>query len=314
MNRKNIKKHLRWKVEDWAKSITNKKVAELVRKNTIITGGALVSLLTGEPISDYDIYFKNHQTTKKVAEYYIRKFKTHLKKGNVNRDKTYEPFLETEGNRIKIRIQSAGVISENSDKVDYEYFETLTNGNEIAENYLNRVIEGDEVHEDVLEKDKKSKYRPVFMSQNAITLSDKIQIIVRFCGNPEEIHENFDFVHCTNYYTSWDNKVILKPQALECILNKDLVYEGSLYPLCSVIRTRKFIRRGWKINAGQYLKMLFQVSELDLTDINVLEDQLVGVDSAYFNQFINWCKKRQKEDDSFKLTSPYLASVIDKIF
>src|SRR3546814_1364029 len=47
-------------------------------------------------------------------------------------------------------------------------------------------------------------YRPVFMSTNAITLSDKIQIVLRFYGEADAIHENYDFVHCTNYWTSKD--------------------------------------------------------------------------------------------------------------
>ena len=48
------------------------------------------------------------------------------------------------------------------------------------------------------------------------------------------------------------------------LLARQLVYQGSKYPICSMIRTRKFLQRGWHINAGQYLKMAFQVSELDL--------------------------------------------------
>jgi len=71
---------------------------------------------------------------------------------------------------------------------------------------------------------------------------------------------------------------------------------------------------GWYINAGQILKMLFQISQLDLTDINVLEEQLTGVDAAYFFQVIEYCKKRQEEDKEFKVTVPYLCSIIDKIF
>ena len=60
--------------------------------------------------------------------------------------------------------------------------------------------------------------------------------------------------------------------------------------------------------------MSFQISQLDLTDIYVLEDQLVGVDSIYFLQFIDSMKKMQLDDPSFKPTQDYLTTVIDKIF
>ena len=89
---------------------------------------------------------------------------------------------------------------------------------------------------------------------------------------------------------------------------------GSKYPLCSIIRTRKFIKRGWNINAGQYLKMVLQLNELDLKDLNVFKDQLTGVDSAYFNQAINMIIEKQEEDSSFKIDNTYLFEIINRIF
>ena len=126
------------------------------------------------------------------------------------------------------------------------------------------------------EHDQGPKYRPVFMSTNAITLSGKIQIILRFYGDPDEIHKNYDYVHCTNYWESKEGKLTLRQPALEALMARELRYVGSKNPICSMIRMRKFIRRGWQINAGQILKMVMQISELDLKDIRVLEDHLTG--------------------------------------
>lgn len=47
MNSKNIKRHLGNKLRDWMESIEDENVKAVVKENTIITGGALVSLLTG---------------------------------------------------------------------------------------------------------------------------------------------------------------------------------------------------------------------------------------------------------------------------
>src|SRR3546814_10628009 len=82
---------------------------------------------------------------------------------------------------------------------------------------------------------------------------------MRFYGEADAIHENDDVVHCTNDWTSKDANLTLRQPALESLLCKELRYVGSKYPVCSVIRPRKFIRRGWVINAGQILKMLMQV-------------------------------------------------------
>jgi hypothetical protein len=60
-------------------------------------------------------------------------------------------------------------------------------------------------------------FRPVFMSTNAITLSDKIQIVLRFYGEADTIHENYDFVHCTNYWTSKAGELVLRQPALESL-------------------------------------------------------------------------------------------------
>jgi hypothetical protein len=60
--------------------------------------------------------------------------------------------------------------------------------------------------------------------------------------------------------------------------------------------------------------MAFQISQLDLTDIKVLEDQLVGVDSAYFSMLIDGLKAKQSEDPGFKVEESYILTIIDRIF
>lgn len=290
MNRKNIKAVLSKKIGAWLESIEDEGVRKAAKKDAIVTGGAIVTMLLGEEVKDYDVYFKTRATATSVAEYYVSKFlETHPDmKGSIT--------VEQKEERVAIKVKSKGVAGD---------------------------IPDDEPHEDVFdklpeeteeEKKEKPRYRPVYLSSNAITLSDKIQIVIRFYGEPEQIHENYDFVHCTNYWTSADNELVLRPEALEAILNKDLRYVGSKYPICSVIRARKFIQRGWKINAGQYLKMLFQISQLDLQDLQVLEDQLVGVDSAYFLMLIDALSAKREEDPGFKIDSAYLATIIDRIF
>src|SRR3546814_19222919 len=60
------------------------------------------------------------------------------------------------------------------------------------------------------------------MSTKAITLSDKIQIVLRFYGEADAIHENYDFVHCTTYWTSTDANLTRRQPALERLLCKEL--------------------------------------------------------------------------------------------
>jgi hypothetical protein len=213
----------------------------------------------------------------------------------------------TPEDRIKVIINSDGIAEDSDYVADQSEYDIDT--------YLDALSDGDNIDAKVMESEETNKkYRPIFLSTNAITLSNKIQLIIRFYGNPEEIHSNYDFVHATNYWDSKTKQVVLKQEALEAILNKELVYVGSKYPIASLVRTRKFIKRGWQINAGQYVKIAWQISELDLGNIYTLEDQLVGVDSIYFLNFINCLKTKMLKDKEFNLTGQYLTTVIDKIF
>ncbi|OKP97754.1 hypothetical protein [Paenibacillus sp. P46E] len=282
-------------------SIDDEAAKELVKKNSIITGGAIVSMLRGEAVNDYDYYFTNRETVEAVANYYVNKFNT------AHPDRAIKPRVIIEEQRVRIRVQSAGVASEGSSE-NYQYFETVDPTE--AASYVNDAV-------DVLEtvqEDDKPKFRPIFLTDNAITLSNKIQMVIRFYGSPEEIHDNYDFVHAMSWWRSSDGHLELPAKALEAILTKELLYHGSKYPLASIIRTRKFIQRGWTINAGQYLKMAMQLHDLDLSDLKVLEDQLIGMDAAYFRQIITILQEKQDADQHFKISSAYLIEIIDRLF
>lgn len=313
MKAKTIRKIFRKLLDSWLETIEDKPTKELAAKNTIITGGSIASMLLGEPINDFDFYFRDKETTLAIAKYYVSKFKPKTAAGipcNI--------YVHQEGERIMVVIKSAGIASEEGTETPYEYFEGRPD--EAAEGYVGEVMTdpGDiedayqETEELALDaKDEgKAKYRPVFMSTNAITLSHRVQIILRFYGKPDEIHANYDFVHCTNHWSSWDDELVLRPQALEALLTRELRYVGSKYPICSLIRLRKFIKRGWTVNAGQILKMVMQASELDLKDIRVMQDQLTGVDAAYFIQLM----QQLKEKDPEKINTAYLVEIIDRMF
>lgn len=322
MNRKTICKILGKVHHGLLETIDDPVVRSAMKVGSVYTGGAIASMLRNESVNDYDVYFVDKKTCRLVANYYVRKFMEINEENLKTRPgsgKRIVPRIVDEDNRIKIIIPSAGIASESGEgERAYQFFESQSD--EEAERYVDDIAEmfeeADEIPKEDLEKngDIRLRHRPVFLSSNAITLSDKIQLIIRFYGSPEEIHKNYDYVHCMNSWTSKDNKLILRPEALESILSKHLQYKGSLYPLSSIIRTRKLIRRGWRLNAGQYLKMCFQLSQLDLTDIDVLEDQLIGVDNAYFVQLISRLRDKQKNDKNFTLDMCYLESIIDRIF
>jgi len=296
MNAKNIAKSLNAKLNDWLKNIDNEEIQKVIKENAIVTGGALVSLLNGESPNDYDIYFKDFDSCLSVAKYYAGEWnKAHPDKSQV------QITVDEKTKRITAFISSDGIVTEDE------------------ENGIDNETEPEDIEPDVAEpEDEQSKdnakYRPCYFSTNAISLSDDIQLIIRFYGSVDEIHTNYDFVHCTCSYDFKGNKVNLPAKALEAIINKELFYCGSKYPLCSIIRSRKFISRGWHINAGQYLKMCLQLNEIDLKDLKVFSDQLAGVDSLYFSQAISEIQQKQGKEPEFNVDNSYLFEVINRIF
>ena len=290
MKAKTIKAVLTKKHKDFIATIQDEEVRELVSKNSIITGGSIVSMLLGEDVNDFDYYFTDKNTCEKVANYFAKQF-------NKLTGKSVEVQTLPNG-RVRVFISSEGIAEETESKEAVEEFDTIA---------LTEAIEDAKAEE-------KPEYRPIFLSSNAITLSNKVQLIIRFYGEAEEIHSNYDFVHATCYWESKNGNLVLPAKALEAIITRELVYQGSKYPLASIMRTRKFIQRGWSINAGQFLKMALQLNIMDLLNIEVLEEQLTGVDSAYFSHVIDAIKKKTEDDPNYKVDNSYLFEVINKIF
>ena len=307
MKAKTINAVLVKKVDEWIDTLPEPMRAR-TKQEVIVTGGCIASMLLREKVNDFDIYFTNEAIARKLACYYIDQFKAES-------GTKHEMHVESEGDRVKIVIPSAGVASM-TEQSGYKFFESAPPDE--AGTYATEVfgdIEDvyDEAQAKALETETPEyNYQAVFLSTNAITLSGKIQLILRFTGTPEEIHKNYDFVHCTNWWTYKDG-VVLNKDALESLMTREIRYVGSKYPLCSVIRLRKFIARGWTVNAGQIFKMCYQIGDLDLSDISVLEDQLTGVDVAYFMEVIHLLRSKDKAS-SGRVEKAYLLEIIERMF
>jgi len=287
MQIKTIKKVISKKLNDWLDTIEDSALRKDVKDNILVSGGSITSMLLNEPVNDYDIYIQNMDVLVRLANYYCP--------GKVLDGRKKAEYLSRYTDTV-----FDGEIEVDNNAQEYVRFKTLKE-NQVKLN-ISSIGERFEVKED-------EKYKKVFLSQNAISLSDDIQIVLRFNGSAEEIHKTFDFIHATNYFT-FEEGLVTNIKALECVITKELRYQGRFYPLTSIIRMKKFLNRNWKINAGEILKIMFQISQLDLTDIEVLEEQLIGVDVAYFSVLIDVLRGVPSE----KLTSEYINEIIDRVF
>lgn len=110
MNSKNIKRHLNGKLLNWISSIEDENIKGILRENVIVTGGALVSLLTGDIVHDYDVYFRTKESCIAVADYYVSIWnKSHA-------DKLVSVRVNKETGKVDCFVSSKGIADESEDK------------------------------------------------------------------------------------------------------------------------------------------------------------------------------------------------------
>ena len=294
MQIKTIEQKIKAKMKEWLESISDETLRKDVENNLLVSGGSIASMLLREDVNDYDVYLKNIDVLKRIAEYYTKDIDT-VEILDGRKKKSLIDSYEEGGGDIKEANNYHAIAIRTLKEDQIKLFFTDKNGG-------HRV-----------EKENFEAYEPKYFSPNAISLSNDVQIVLRFWGDNKKIHETFDFIHATNYFT-FSEGLVRNLEAVESILTRQLKYQGSFYPLTSIIRMKKFLKRGFNINAGEILKIMFQISELDLTNPDVLEEQLIGVDVAYFETLISALRSKMSSDRDFKLSHSYLFALIEKIF
>jgi hypothetical protein len=84
MRSKTIKAVIQKKINDFLESIKDESLRNLLRKNIIVTGGSIVSMLLNETPNDFDIYFKTKEAAKAAAQYYTNLF-NEMNQGKTNK-------------------------------------------------------------------------------------------------------------------------------------------------------------------------------------------------------------------------------------
>lgn len=131
---KTIKSVLRNKVNAWLESIKDDGLRNACAKEAIVTGGSIASMLLGEEVNDFDIYFRTKATVRAVADYYVKEFnEARQAQGGVPVSIYVDETTDTQGKaRVRIVVKSAGVAGAEQEK-DYQYFEGSSNDHDAGE-------------------------------------------------------------------------------------------------------------------------------------------------------------------------------------
>lgn len=97
------------------------------------------------------------------------------------------------------------------------------------------------------------------VTENAISFDGKVQVIKKYWGDPVNMFHSFDFQHLHGYYNYDSDELIIPDYVYRLIANKELIYTGSEFPVNSLLRIRKYLKRGWNIHSHSMLKIVFDI-------------------------------------------------------
>lgn len=123
-------------------------------------------------------------------------------------------------------------------------------------NYINVVKD---YFETTHTKNKNDKFHVKLITENAINLSDKIQIIIKFVGDPKVVTNKFDWQHIKSWYSCKEEKLHLTSDVYQLVVEKELIYTGSDYPLSSLMRLKKYIKKGWNVSNTTILHIALDI-------------------------------------------------------
>lgn len=125
----------------------------------------------------------------------------------------------------------------------------------------------------------------IFSTNNAETLKwegVKWQLIKCANGTINEIFNSFDFSICMGAYDLKNDCFIIHKNFMAHNAQRRLVFhEGTKYPICSLIRTRKYMFRGYFLTGIEYIKMALCINKIRIETWADLKFHLQGIDTLF---------------------------------
>lgn len=121
-------------------------------------------------------------------------------------------------------------------------------------------------------------------TDKSITLKDRdtdvhVQFIYfDFFKDAEAVFEAFDFTVCMAAIELGTEELVMHPQFLSDVASRTLHFnKGTKYPYISLIRTRKYKEKGYKIGKGNMLSIAIACASRPITTWESAKEQLGGI-------------------------------------
>jgi hypothetical protein len=161
---------------------------------------------------------------------------------------------------------------------------------------------------------------PPFKSINALTFKRQskhgrkiwtVQLITKFCGEPEYILDTFDYTITQGLYDFQNDEFVFGERFFQDLAKKRLTYLGkSHYPICALYRTNKYRDRGYKLPGSTIMHIALSIVRLEIKTYKDLKEQLMGIDTMYLKNLLN----TEKYDDALPVDfGEFLADVFEQL-
>ena len=131
---------------------------------------------------------------------------------------------------------------------DWDFYFTTEKSMNIFKQHLmrhpDRIMKVDEKYKESVGVDGK------MITANAITMEDGSSFITMMYGSPDTIRSQFDYVHCTPYFSLETAKLYISEKQYHACVYKKLIVNNSR--AVKKYRTEKFLSRGYKHEDSGY--------------------------------------------------------------
>jgi len=165
----------------------------------------------------------------------------------------------------------------------------------------------------------KKEYKDMSMTSNAYSFFRKknktrIQLIRVFIfKDVNDIFGKFDFTVCMGAYDVSHSEFIFGERFFRDNSSKRLVINlETEYPLNTMLRIRKYLKKGYRITGMEMVKLGLAVNNLKIENHADLQHHLMGIDTMILQDFFD--QNGEKVDDVIlKQTEYNFSEIIDKL-
>lgn len=126
------------------------------------------------------------------------------------------------------------------------------------------------------------------------------------------ILQKFDFTICMAGYNFQTNDIIIHKDFLYHLAQRKLVFNiNASYPIASLYRTQKYIKRGYSLSGTEMVKISLKINSLDLKDYKTLKEQLLGIDTLIFKDLYIALEKKANNVYTFVEAIDMIQSYLD---